>query len=50
MIKEVAWNLFKNTGRVDVFMELKKLENIEEKLRAESNGNSKDERNNNFRK
>ena len=49
MLKEVTWNLFKNTGRVDIFMEYLKLKEIEKELKAESNGNSKDERNNNFR-
>ena len=29
MIKEMAWNTFKNTGNIDTFMELRQLENYE---------------------
>ena len=50
MIKKMAWNIFKNTGSIDTFIELRQLENIENNLKAESNGNSKDERNYNIRK
>lgn len=54
MIKEFAWNVFKETGSVDTFLELKRIENIE-KLKSnlqkvETNGNNKNERNNNCRK
>ena len=54
MIKKIAWNIFKSTGSVDAFMELKQIENIEKKLnnlqKVESNGNNKNERNNYSRK
>ena len=53
MINEIAWNTFKNTGSINTFLELKKLENLK------NNGNnqkvsldeySKNEGNNNCRK
>lgn len=51
MIKEIAWNVFKSTGNVDTFLELKQIENIEKlknnPQKVETNGNNKNERNNN---
>lgn len=32
MIKQMAWNTFKNTGNINTFMELVELENIEKNL------------------
>lgn len=32
MIKQMAWNTFKNTGDINTFMELIEVENIEKKL------------------
>lgn len=32
MIKQIAWNTFKNTGNINTFMELMELENIEKNL------------------
>ena len=29
MIKEIAWNTFKNTGSIKAFLELKQIENLE---------------------
>ena len=29
MIKEIAWNTFKNTGSINTFLELKQIENFE---------------------
>ena len=29
MIKEIAWNTFKNTGSIKTYLELKQLENFE---------------------
>lgn len=37
MIKEIAWNTFKNTGNIDTFLELKQLTNIENNMKAENN-------------
>ena len=54
MIKDIAWNMFKSTGSVDTFLELKQIENIQNNLenlqKVETDGNSKNEGNNNCRK
>lgn len=54
MIKQLAWNMFKSTGNIDTFMELKQIENIEKNLnsiqKVELDGNSKNEGNNYSRK
>ena len=54
MKKNVAWNMFKSTGNVDTFLEMKQIENIQNNLanvqKVETNGNSKNEGNNNSRK
>ena len=49
MMKDIAWNMFKNTGNIDTFLELKQLESIEIK-KVEANEYSKNEGNNNCRK
>jgi hypothetical protein len=33
MIKQMAWNTFKNTGNINTFLELIEVENIEKNLR-----------------
>ena len=54
MIKDMSWNMFKSTGSVDTFLEMKQIENIQNNLanlqKVETNGNSKNEGNNNSRK
>ncbi len=54
MIKDIAWNMFKSTGNVDTFLELKQIENIQNNLenqqKVEQNGDYKNKGNNNFRK
>lgn len=35
MIKQMAWNTFKNTGDINTFMELIEVENIEKELSKE---------------
>ena len=55
MIKKIAWNMFKTTGNVDTFLELKQIENIQNNLanseqKVNINGNNKNEGNNNCRK
>ena len=54
MIKDMAWNMFKSTGSVDTFLEMKQIENIQNNLanlqKVETNGNSKNEGNNIIRK
>lgn len=48
MIKQIAWNTFKNTGNIDTFMELMEVKNIEKTMKGMyDNGNSKDEGNSN---
>ena len=41
MIKKIAWEAFKNTGDINMYLELKQIENIEENI-------NKIEENNNF--
>lgn len=45
MLKQIAWNTFKNTGNIDTFVELRQVQEIENKLKAEENGNHKDKGN-----
>ena len=51
MIKDMAWNMFKSTGSVDTFLEMKQIENIQNNLanlqKGKTKGNSKNEGNNN---
>lgn len=50
MIKQIAWNTFKNTGNINTFLELKEIANLEEKIRMENNEIVKNQGNNNCRK
>ena len=52
MIKEIAWNTFKNTGSINTFLELKQIENFENLNNQKVNFNeySKNERDNDRRK
>ena len=52
MIKEIAWNTFKNTGSINTFLELKQIENFENinNQKVKFNEYSKNERNNKLRK
>lgn len=50
MIKQIAWNTFKNTGNIDTFLELKQVMDIEENMKAENNEIIKSKRSNNCRK
>lgn len=36
MIKQIAWNTFKKTGDINTFLELKQVNDIEEKIKAEN--------------
>jgi len=47
MIRQIAWNTFKNTGDINTFLELMEVENVEEQVNY---GNHKDEGNNYSRK
>ena len=35
MVKQIAWNTFKNTGNIDAFLEYKQVQNIEETKQRE---------------
>ena len=57
MIKNIAWNMFKNTGNIYTFLEFKQIKDIESNniinntstiQKVELNGNNKNEWNNNF--
>lgn len=47
MIKQIAWNTFKNTGNINTFLELMEVQNIEnhlnQKIEEEKNGNNQNE-------
>ena len=47
MIKQIAWNTFKNTGNIDTFLEYKELQNIENYIKVKEYENCQNERNNN---
>ena len=51
MIKDIAWNMFKSTGSVDTYLELKQIENIQKiqtnLQKVDTNGSYKNEGNNN---
>ena len=59
MIKQMAWNTFKNTGNIDTFVELVQLENVEknitnnisdDSIKVKEYGEYKDKGNNIIRK
>ncbi|MBR3163637.1 MAG: YqzL family protein [Clostridia bacterium] len=48
MIKKIAWNTFKQTGNIDTYLELKQIQNLEQKLqKVEPDGNNKNKGDNN---
>ena len=50
MIKQMAWNTFKNTGNINTFMELMEVENLEKNIEDKQYEIAKNEGNNNFGK
>lgn len=54
MIKDIAWKMFKSTGNVNTFLELKQIENIQKTQsnlqKVDIDGNYKNEGNNIIRK
>lgn len=52
MIKQIAWNTFKNTGDINTFLELVEVENIEKNIvnGEEIDGNNQNEWDNTTRK
>lgn len=49
MIREIAWNTFKNTGNINTFLEYKKVDEIEEYIRMKEHEINQNKRNNNSR-
>lgn len=47
MIKQMAWNTFKNTGNIDTFLELKQVAEIEQNIKADNYETIKSKGNNN---
>ena len=41
MIKQIAWNTFKNTGNIDTFLELLQFENMEKNILNKNLENTK---------
>ena len=39
MIKQIAWNTFKNTGDINTFLELLEVKNLEGNIKNNSEGN-----------
>lgn len=51
MIKQIAWNTFKNTGDINTFLELVEVENMEKNINGDKvDGNIQNKWDNNFRK
>lgn len=51
MLKQLAWNTFKNTGDINTYIEFSKVMDVEKQLEVEHKayGNNENERNNNSR-
>ena len=47
MIKQLAWNTFKNTGDINTYLELSKVNDIEKSIKVKQNGNCENKGNNN---
>ena len=54
VIKQIAWNTFKNTGDINTFLELVEVENMEKNINRingeENNGDIQNKWDNNIRK
>ena len=50
MIKQRAWNTFKNTSNINTYLELIELQNMQKNLKVNKYENVEDKGNNNFRK
>ena len=51
MINKFAWDVFKNTGSIDAFLELKNIEEIQKNMKVDENyENNQDKWNSNFGK
>lgn len=49
MIKEIAWDTFKNTGDINTFLEYKQIQNLEKGIQEIANGKCEDKWNSNIR-
>ncbi len=47
MIKQIAWNTFKNTGNIDTFLELRQVQDIENNIKVNGYENSQNKGYNN---
>ena len=47
MIRQIAWNTFKNTGNINTFLELKQVQYIENDIKVKEYEDSQNKRNNN---
>ena len=45
MIKQIAWNMFKETGDINAYLELIEVRNIEEKMKVNTDETVKSKRN-----
>ncbi len=45
MIKQIAWNIFKNTGDINAYLEFIEVRNIEEKMKVNIDEAGKSKRN-----
>lgn len=45
MLSKMAWNAFKKTGDINIFLEFTQMKDIEENLIEDKNGNNKNESN-----
>ena len=50
MLKQMAWNTFKNTGNINTFMELIEIENTKKNMEGNQYRNIENKRDNNSRK
>ena len=47
MIKQIAWNTFKNTGNINTFLEFRHVQDIENSIKVNGYENSQNKGNNN---
>ncbi len=50
MIKNIAWNTFKQTGNINSYLEFKEVKNIEENMKEINNETNKSKWDSNIRK
>ncbi len=50
MINKLVWDVFRNTGSIDAFLELKNIEEIQKNMKVDENENNQNKWNSNFGK